>query len=165
MGCTSGIFAPYTAEELDMEVAKLAPRLPVAELMNGGIIKLEGANGVINPYSLLDPSWLKGRMTADEYTQAIHYINKCAALSHVGLSKIYTSGERATRLQLLTNAGFAAVQQLNENHRSVRFTYQPTIEDTMINTSYQTDQLGRYAQRNGPPVAHATKVMLYIAPQ
>ena len=165
MGCTSGLFAPYTIEELEMEVAKIAPRLPVAELMNGGIIKLEGANGVFNPNSLLDPSWLKGRMTGDEYFQAISYINKCAACSHVGLSKMYSTTERPMRLQLLTNAGMAAVQQLNENHKSVRFTYQPTIEDTMINTSYQTDQFSRYAQRSGPPVAHATKVMLYIAPQ
>lgn len=162
MGCTSGMFAPYTAQELEMEAAKVVPRLPVAELMNGGIIRLEGANGLFNPYSLLDPSWLKGKITPDEYVQAIQYINQCATHSHVGLSRIYTTTERPMRLQLLVNAGMNAVQELNQRHRAVRFTYQQTIEDIPINTSYQRNQ---YAQRSGQSVAHATKVMLYIALQ
>ena len=165
MGCGSGLFSPYTAEELDMEVNKLAPRLPIAELMNGGIIKLEGANGLFNPNSLLDPSWLKGKLTIDEYISSINYINKCAAHSYIGLSKIYSTSQRAMRLNLITNAASQAVQQLNERYSSVRFTYQTTAENTQINTSYETDPAIRYAQRTGPPVGNATKVMLFIAPK
>jgi hypothetical protein len=162
MGCTSGMFAPYTAQDIDQELAKITPRLPVAELMNGGVIKLEGANGVFNPNSLLDPSWLKGKMTIEEYMQAIYYINQCAGYSHIGLSKIYSTSERAMRLNLSNNAGIAAVQQLNQRYTSVRFTYQQTAEDMLLNTSYETDRMIRYAQRNQAPVAHASKTVLYI---
>lgn len=164
MGCGSAILSPYTAEEVEMEAAKLTPRLPVAELMNGGIIKLEGANGLFNPHSLLDPSWLKGRLTIDEYESSINYINRCASYSHIGLSKIYLTSERSMRLHLLTNAGLEAVKQLNERYSSVRFTYQTTAENMQMNTSYQTDPLIRYAQRTGPPVANATKVILFLTP-
>jgi hypothetical protein len=162
MGCSSSLFSPYTVEEVEAEVAQLTPRLPIAELMNGGIIKLHGANGFFNPNSLLDPSWLKGKMTVEEYQQAINYINKCTAYTHVGLSKIYNTSERPMRDNLKTQAGLMAVQQINERFRSVRFTYQQTAENIQMNTAWNTDPLVRYAQRGQPPIGNAALTVLYI---
>ncbi len=160
--CNTTLFSPYTAQEVEAEVAQLTPRLPVAELMNGGIIRLEGANGFFNPNSLLDPSWLKGRMTIEDYTQAIDYINKCTAYTHIGLSKMYSTTEAPLRLALKTRAGMAAVQQINERFPSVRFTYQQTAEDIQMTAQYQTDPLLRQMQRGQLPIGHATKIFLYI---
>lgn len=164
MGCTAitSLMSPYTAEEIQQELARVTPLLPVAELMNGGIIKLEGAEGLFNPNSLLDPSWLKGRMTLEEYVQAINYINQCAAQTHVGLNKIHSVSERPMRLNMKVQAGMAAVQTINERFKSIHITYQQTGQDMQINTSYQTDPVLRYAQRGKPPIAHATITMLYI---
>jgi len=163
MGCTnSNLFSPYTEQEVDAEVARVTPGLPVAELMNGGIIKLEGANGFFNPNSLLDPSWLKGKMTAEEYWQAIDYINKCTAHTHVGLSKIYSTSERPMRENLKAQAGMPAVQQLNERFKSVRFTYQQTSENMQLNTAANPDPTLRYMQRGQAPIANAAVTVLYI---
>lgn len=159
MGIGSSV---YTAQEVEEEIAKLTPRLPVAELMNGNIIKLEGANGFFNPNSLLDPNWLKNTMTVEEYIQAIEYINKCTAHSHIGLRKIYDSSERAKRLKLKVQAGMTAVQQINERYKSVRFTYQETAENVQINISYETDPTIRYMQRGQRPIGNATKTILFI---
>ncbi|CAF3031629.1 unnamed protein product [Rotaria sp. Silwood2] len=74
MGCSSSIFSAYTVEEVEAEIANFAPRLPAAVLMNGGIIKFEGANGFFNPNSLLNPNWLQGKMAPQEYYEAINYI-------------------------------------------------------------------------------------------
>ena len=163
MGCGSSEPFVYTVADVEFDMAQLAPRLPVAELMTGGIIKLEGANGFFNPNSLLDPSWLKGKMTTQEFAQAIDYINRCTAHSHVGLSKVSTRFERPMRLKLRTDAGMAAVEQINQRFRSVRFTYQATAEDIMINTSYDTTVTGGYGNRGLAAAVHATKVLLYIA--
>jgi len=163
MGCVNTtLFSPYTQQEIDQEMAQLLPRLPVAELMNGGIIKLEGANGFFNPYSLLDPSWLRGKMTIEDYAQAIDYINKCTAYTHIGLSKMYSTTDIPLRLDLKTRAGMAAVQQINERFPSVHFTYQQTAQDIEMTPSYQTDPMIRYMQRGQRPIGHATKVVLYI---
>ena len=76
MGAVAATYSTYTEQDIDQQIAKLTPRLPIAQLMNGGMIKLEGVNGFFNPNSLLDPSWLKDKITIEEYTQAIDYINK-----------------------------------------------------------------------------------------
>jgi hypothetical protein len=163
MGCESSLFSAYTVEEVEAEIANLTPRLPVAELMNGGIIKLEGANGFFNPNSLLDPSWLKDKLTVEEYRQAIEYINKSTAHTHIGLTKAYNTSERPMRANLKTQAGLMAVQQLNERFKSVRFTYQQTAENRQINTAWDSDPILRYAQRDKPPVANAAVTVLYIS--
>ncbi|CAF3550161.1 unnamed protein product, partial [Rotaria sp. Silwood2] len=118
MGCCSSTFSVYTVEEVEAEIANFAPRLPVAVLMNGGISKLEG------------------KITPQEYYEAINYINKCTAHTNVGLSKIYLASERSIREQLRVQAGMAAVQQINQRHPSLRFTYQQTAENMQINTSW-----------------------------
>lgn len=162
MGAVTATYAKYTEQDIDEEIAKLTPRLPIAQLMNGGIIQLEGANGFFNPNSLLDPSWLKDKMTIEEYTQAINCITKRTGDTHIGLNKIYKTSERAMRLDLKNQAGIAAVQQLNGQFKSVHFTYQQTAEDVQINTSYETDPTVRYMQRGQRPLAHASKTILYI---
>jgi hypothetical protein len=163
MGCANTtLFSPYTQQEIDQEIAQLTPRLPVAELMNGGIIKLEGANGFFNPNSLLDPSWLRGKMTVEEFAQAINYINQCTGYTHIGLSKMYSTTDVPLRLDLKIRAGMAAVQQINERFPSIRFTYQPTAQDVEMTPSYQTDPMVRYMQRGHQPIAHATRIILYI---
>ncbi|CAF1358673.1 unnamed protein product [Rotaria sordida] len=163
MGCTAAMLSPYTVADVEAEIANLTPRLPVAVLMNGGIIKLEGANGFFNPNSLLDPSWLKGKMTPQEYYEAINYINKCTAHTHVGLSRMYPTHERPMREQLRIQAGMAAVQQINERHPSVRFTYQQTAEAIHMSTTWSTDPAVRFAQRGKAPIGHATLTVLYIS--
>jgi hypothetical protein len=165
MGCGSSLFSPYTLEETEAEIAQLVPRLPVAELMNGGIIKLEGANGFFNPNSLLDPSWLKGKLTPEEYRAAIDLINKLTAHSHIGLRKMYTASDRPVRENLRTQAGMAAVQELNQRYPSVRFTYQPTAENMQVNTSWSTDPTVKFATRGRAPIANASVTALYIAVQ
>ena len=165
MGCGSSLFSPYTLEETEAEISQLVPRLPVAELMNGGIIKLVGANGFFNPNSLLDPSWLKGKITVEEYRAAIDLINKRTAHVHIGLSKIYGASQRPVRENLRTQAGMATVQELNQRYPSVRFTYQATAENMQVNTSWSTDPNMRLATRNRAPIASATVTALYIAVQ
>ncbi len=163
IGCASSLSTPYTAQDVEAEVAKWTPRLPAAKLMNGGIIKLEGSNGFFNPNSLLDPSWLKGKFTPQEYWQAIDYINKCTAYTQVGLSKIYPISERSMREQMKLQAGVTAVQQLNQKFSSVRFTYQQPAENMQINNSLNPAPLLRYSRHRRPQVVNAAKTVLYIA--
>ncbi len=94
--------------------------------------------------------------------QAIDYINKCTGYTHIGLSKMYSTTDIPLRLDLKTRAGMAAVQQINQRFPSVRFTYQQTAQDMQMTPSYQIDPMVRYMQRGQQPIAHATKVILYI---
>ncbi|CAF1396211.1 unnamed protein product [Adineta ricciae] len=162
MGCAVGLLTTYSVEEVESEVAKLTPHLPMAELMNGGIIKLGGANGFFNPNSLLDPSWLKGKMTVEEYQQAINYINKCAAHSQIGLTKAYNTSEGPMRLNLRTQAGMRAVEEINQRHRGVRFTYQQTVQNLQMNVSWELDPTQKVMLAGRSPVGHATLTILYI---
>ncbi|CAF3078665.1 unnamed protein product [Rotaria sp. Silwood2] len=161
MGC-GVLYTTYTQQDIDTEIAALTPRLPVAVLMNGGIIKLEGANGFFNPNSLLDPSWLKGRMTPRQYYEAIDYINKCTGYTHIGLTRAFPVYERQMRQQLRVQAGTAAVQTINENNPSVHFTYQQTAESKAMDTSWSTDPAMRYMQQRRAPIGHSSVTELYI---
>jgi len=163
MGSTVGSLSTYTMEEVEVEIAKLTPHLPMAVLMNGGIIKVEGANGFFNPNSLLDPSWLKGKMTVQEYQQAIDYINKCAAHTHVGLTKMFNSSERVMRLNLKAQAGMKAVEEINQQHKDVRFTYQLTAQNIQMDISWELEPAQRVIQQGTRPVARSTLTILYIA--
>ncbi|CAF1134215.1 unnamed protein product [Rotaria sordida] len=163
MGCVNGMFGQYTEADVEMEITNLTPGLPVAELMNGGIVKLQGANGFFNPNSLLDPRWLKGKMTPEEYYQAIDYINKCTGKSQIGLSKVYSVSERPMRAELRIQAGLAAVEEINKRYPSVRFTYQQTVQAMEIDTSYSTDPAMRFVQQRGNTIGHASITALYIS--
>ena len=165
MGICSSFSDSYTLQDLEDEVARMAPQLPMAELLQDGIIRLRGANGFFNPDSLLKPSWLKDSLTIDEYWNAIDMINRRTAHTHLGLRKMYTSSEREYRAKLRHDAGTAAVEELNERHKSVRFTYQQTMENVQINTSTRTDAPIKGTRAASPPVAHALLTILYIVPQ
>ncbi|CAF3866074.1 unnamed protein product [Rotaria sordida] len=162
MGCVGAVMSSYTQEELDAELAAFVPRLPVAVLMNGGIIKLKGVNGFFNPNSLLDPSWLKGKMTAEEFYQAIDLINKRTAYTQLGMSRVFFATEKPYRDQLRTQAGMAAVQEINQRNPSVRFTYHETVENMQISLAWSNDPAVRLGTRNQAHVGNATVTVLYI---
>ena len=163
MGCAcTSLCGTLTAEDVEKDVAKWAPRLPMAELMNGGVIKLVGVNGMFNPNSLIAPNWLQGKMSVEDYRQAIEYINKCTAESLIGQSRVYFTTERAVREEMKMKAGQAAVEELNQRYRPVRFTYQQTAQNMQINLNTDNSTMTRYANRKGPPVAHCLVYILYI---
>ncbi|CAF1236543.1 unnamed protein product [Rotaria sordida] len=162
MGCVSAVMSSYTQEELDAELAAFVPRLPMAVLMNGGIIKLEGLNGFFNPNSLLDPSWLKDKMTAEEFYQAIDLINKRSAYTQVGMSRIYWVTEKVNRDRLRTEAGMTAVQEINRRNPSVRFTYHETLENMQMSLAWSNDPALRLATKNTIAIGNGTVTILYI---
>lgn len=133
MGCTGGILSPWTKEEVDIQLEQLVFTLPPAELMGGGIIKLRGHDGFFNPNSLLDPNWLKGKITPEEYRGAIDYINRSTGYILIGLSKAVYPSDVRMRTQLRTQAGMAAIEELNKRYTSIKFTYQPTTETVVTN--------------------------------
>lgn len=163
MGCTAGLLSTYSAQDVESEIAKLTPHLPMAQLMNGGIIKVDGANGFFNPNSLLDPDWLKGKMTVEEYQQAISYINKCAGYSQIGLTKVYMASEQSQRSNLRTQAGMKAVEEINQRHREVRFTYQQTLQSMQMDVSSDLDPLQKAMLAGRRPIGHSTLTILYIS--
>lgn len=163
MGSIHSNYGSYTEADIVQEISNLTPRLPIAILMNGGIIKLEGANGFFNPNSLLDPSWLKDKMKPEEYYQAIDYINRCTGKSQIGLSKAFFAFERPQREQLRNQAGLAAVDEVNKRHSSVRFTYQQTAQSMNIDLSYSTDPAIKIAQQRQGSIGHASITVLYIS--
>ena len=134
----------------------------MAQLVSDGAIKLEGSNGLFNSNSLLDPSWLKGKMTVDEYSEAITYINKCTSYTEIGLSILCTESELPMRKNLKTEASMAAVQQLNERFRSVRFTIQETSEMMQIDVSQNTTLAMILASVGESPILSLQLTVLYI---
>jgi hypothetical protein len=156
----------YTEEEVEIQLANFAPQLPMAELMNGGIIKVPGANGIFNPNSLLDPSWLRGKMAPEEYREAINYINRRATHAHVGLTKAHLITELTHRQNLLIEAASAAVEEIKTRFPSVQFTFQATATNMQMNMGDNPDPTIQNVQRlarHGPQVGNARFVVLYIA--
>ncbi|CAF3746990.1 unnamed protein product [Rotaria magnacalcarata] len=85
---SNAVASSNTYEEIEVEVNILTPYLPIAELLNGGIIRLAGLMDFFNVDSFLEPTWLKSEMISDEYRGAIKYVNICAIDSQVG-AKIF----------------------------------------------------------------------------
>ena len=162
MGCASSITTPYTQEETDAELAKFVPLLPVAEL-TGGMIKFRGANGFFNPNGIIDSNWLQGRISMEECTNAIDYINRRTAYTQIGLRKLCTPSDLKIREQMRLNAGKGAVDDLNKRYSLIKFNYQPTAEIIQINMSYTTDPTIQAIGRMRPIVANATVTLLYIS--
>jgi hypothetical protein len=153
---------PITQQQLDEGTALYVSLLPMAQLMNDGTIKLEGATGLFNPNSLLDPGWLKGKMTVDEYSEAINYINKSTSQTEIGLMMPCTESELLMRKKLRSEAGMAVVQQLNERFRSVRFTIRETAEMMQVDFSRNEDLAKTFARIGKPPVMSALLTVLHI---
>jgi hypothetical protein len=74
-----------------------------------------------NPNSLLELSWLKGKITEIEYQQAIKYINQCAAQSIVGMrNTILWTKNIPEREHRTTEAIQEAIKKINDKHKSIR---------------------------------------------
>ncbi|CAF2666811.1 unnamed protein product [Rotaria sp. Silwood2] len=125
-------------EKLEEEVNLMTPHLPVAEFLNGGIIRLTGFLNFFNPDSLLEPSWLKGKLTLDDYRAAIKYINTCAIRSQVDDRNLVRSLTISKREQAKAEACTAAVTELNRRYGSVRFTYQQGIKNVSFHTIWSS---------------------------
>lgn len=113
---------------IEDEITSFISYLPMAEQLNGGIIRLPGACGYFNPNSLLEASWLKGKMTVDEYKSAINYINSCTIRTQSEMTNRIWTKETHEREKTKAEAGRAAVNKINERHKSVHFTYHQSTE-------------------------------------
>lgn len=116
----------YTREEIDAYLHKHAERYPSAELSDGRAIQLSSDDGFFNGNALLDASWLRGRVTNDEYRQCIAHINERVAQTKVGQAKSVVLGAipvyQSTKL---------AVGELNEKFNGkVRFTFHQGENET-----------------------------------
>ena len=117
---------------LQRKVNDLVPHLPVAELMNGGIIRLTGFVGFFNPDSLLEPSWLKGKMTEEEYKQAINHVNTSVVESQADFAAIVNIYDFTNRHGAIEQAAKTAVDDINKKTGSVRFTYQSGAKQMVV---------------------------------
>lgn len=130
MGCGSG--RPYTEKDIQNYIEKNQLRLPSPELIDGSI-QLKSTDGFYNSNALLDSTWLKGKMTNNEYRQAIEHINQRVSQSVIGTSSTIPVNEitkaQTTRL---------AVEELNSKYSGrVQFTYQESPPETFILISFK----------------------------
>lgn len=126
-GAASG--SERSFDEIEAEVKQLTRHLPIAELLNGGIIQLKGLMGYFNVDSILEPSWLKGKITLDEFRSAIEYINKCTIAVQMNSPRLFSRLALHQVEKAKAAAGTAAVEKINRQHKSIRFTYQQGIEN------------------------------------
>lgn len=78
-------------------------------------------------------------MTVDEYKSAIDCINNCASRVQSGLNNPVWTQETYNREKAKAEAAQAAVEKINEHHKSVRFTYQQGIEKMKYIPIYSPD--------------------------
>ena len=136
-GGSGGNVPENQSDDVANEINLMTPYLPVAELLNGGIIRLTGLQGFFNVNSLLEPSWLKDKMTLDEYRAAIRYINDCATRVQLGFPKNFVLNYTMDAERAKAQSGVAAVEELNKRYRSIRFTYQPGMKEGRIFTVWK----------------------------
>lgn len=128
MGCGSS--RPYTKKEVETYVKKNQLRLPSAELVDGSI-KLKSSDGFYNSSSLLDSTWLQGKITNNEYRDAINHINQRIAQSIIGSSNHLPINQvpksQSTKL---------AIEELNAKYTGrVHFVYQSDEQENSINST------------------------------
>jgi hypothetical protein len=117
MGC--GGSRPYTEKEIETYINKCQPRLPSAELTDDGVIKLTTNDGFFNASSLLDSTWLHGKITNTEYRQAIEHINQRVAQAMAGSMNNLSIAEIPKSQSTLL-----AVEELNAKYAGrVQFSY------------------------------------------
>lgn len=119
-----GSVSESKSDKLEAEVNAMVPHLPVAEMLNGGLIRITGFVGFFNVDALLEPSWLKGKLTVDECKSAIQYINKSAIRSLANFSNNVSSIDITQYESTKAEAIKQAVAEINRRHSSVRFIYQ-----------------------------------------
>ena len=117
MGCGSG--RPYTQKDVEKYIEKNQQRLPSPELVDGSI-KLKSTDGFYNANPHLDATRLKGKLTNDEYCQAIKHINQRVAQTIIGTPKSVP-----INLVIKTQTTMLAVEELNAKYKGrARFSYQ-----------------------------------------
>ncbi|CAF1130272.1 unnamed protein product [Rotaria sp. Silwood1] len=129
MGCGSG--RPYSEKEVEKYIKKCQPRLQSAELTEDGRIKLKTTDGFFNASPLLDSTWLQGKITNNEYHQAIEHINHRIAQSVIGTSN-NLSIEQIPKSQ----SAKLALEELNAKYEGrIHFTYEQNNVENSINTN------------------------------
>ncbi|CAF1339311.1 unnamed protein product [Adineta ricciae] len=129
MGCGAG--RSYTKKDIETHINKCQTRLPSAELAEDGTIKLTSKNGFFNASSLLNSQWLQGKLSNDEYRQAIEHINQRIGQSVVGSSKNLSIDQMPK-----SHSAKLAVEELNEKYRGrVHFLYRNEDQENAISTS------------------------------
>ena len=117
MGCGSG--RPYTQKDVEKYIEKNQQRLPSPELVDGSI-KLKSTDGFYNANSLLNSTWLKGKLNNEEYRRAIEHINQRVAQTIIGTPKSVP-----INLVIKTQTTMLAVEELNAKYKGrARFSYQ-----------------------------------------
>ncbi len=128
MGCGSG--RPYSEKDVETYIKKNQLRLPSPELVDGSI-KLISTDGFYNSSSLLDATWLQGKITNNEYRQAIEHINQRIAQAVIGASNNLPIKEIPK-----TQSTILAIQELNAKYTGrVHFVYQQNDQDNSINST------------------------------
>ncbi len=128
MGCGSG--RPYSEKDVETYIKKNQLRLPSPELVDGSI-KLISTDGFYNSSSLLDATWLQGKITNNEYRQAIEHINQRIAQAVIGTSNTLPIKEIPK-----TQSTILAIQELNAKYTGrVHFVYQQNDQDNSINST------------------------------
>jgi hypothetical protein len=126
MGCGSG--RPYTEKDVQTYIKKNELHLPSPELVDGSI-KLTSHDGFYNSSSLLDSTWLQGKITNNEYRQAIEHINQRVAQAVIG-----TSNTIPINLVSKSQTTILAVEELNAKYAErVHFVYRQTEQGESIN--------------------------------
>ena len=85
MGC--GSIHSYSADDINRYIRKGQQHSFGPELVDGKIIKLTSSDGFFNGSPPLDITWLRSRMTKDEYVEAIKHINQRVSQAMIGASK------------------------------------------------------------------------------
>ena len=117
MGCGSG--RPYTQKDVDKYIEENQHRVPSPELVDGSI-KLKSTDGFYNANSLLNSTWLKGKLNNEEYRRAIEHINQRVAQTIIGTPKSVP-----INLVIKTQTTMLAVEELNAKYKGrARFSYQ-----------------------------------------
>ncbi|CAF0970073.1 unnamed protein product [Adineta steineri] len=129
MGCGAG--RPYTKKDIEIYLNKNQLRLPSAELVEGGTIKLKTNDGFFNSSTLLDSKWLQNKMTNSEYHQAIEHINQRVAHAVLGTSTTLPINQIPK-----SQTALLAVEELNDKYKGrVHFLFQHTEQENSINAT------------------------------
>ncbi|CAF1401704.1 unnamed protein product [Rotaria sordida] len=105
-------------------------RLPSAELIDNNIIKLISYDRFFNSSSLLDSTWLKGKIINNEYRQAIKHINR-----RIGQSLIGTLNNLPINQISITQFTILAIEELHAKYAGrIHFVYKKNDQPSEFNT-------------------------------
>ena len=125
MGC--GGSQVYTENDVKKYLNDNILRYPSAELVDG-TIRLKSLDGFFNSNSLLDSSWLQGKLTNQEYRQAIEHVNQRVSQATIGTPK-HVSIDQVQKAQTT----LLAVEELNGKYSErARFKYEYTQQENTI---------------------------------